>query len=329
MRWSYLLLVVSILSSAPAADALKFAGGDMVSIDSPIADDLFVGGKVVRINAPVDSAFIAGGEVTISGPIKGDLVVAGGVVDLSSDVGGKVVAAGGTVNLSGGVARNVVIAGGQVRILPSANIGMDAAIAGADVYHAGDVAGTLWVSAGDFEDEGTAGMVKFSIWERDEDPFRPDQFITTFSLLMILGFLLVGVSSLRLFPEVYYAVDRAVMRSPASRALLGIGLIAASMILIVISILTLVGIPLGIILLALLVAALLLADLFVSFSLGRRIGSEMKRDMGDLQAFVLGYAVLSILFLIPYLGPILKLLTVSLGFGGIVSALNEGRRRGL
>ncbi|MGB3944160.1 MAG: hypothetical protein WBK88_05150 [Methanothrix sp.] len=329
MRWSYLLLVASILSCAPAADALKFAGGDLVSIDSPIADDLFAGGKAVRINAPVDSAFIAGGDVIINGPIKGDLVVAGGVVELNCEVGGKVVVAGGIVNLSGDVARNVVIAGGEVRILPSANIGMDAAIAGADVYHAGDVAGTLWVSAGNFENEGTAGMVKFSIWERGEDALRPEPFITTFSLLMILGFLLLGVSSLRLFPGVYSAVDREVMKSPARKALLGIGLIAASMILIVISILTLVGIPLGIILLALFVAALLLADLFVSFSLGRRIGSEMKRDMGDIQAFVLGYAVLSILFLIPYLGPILKILTVSLGFGGIVSALNEGRRRGL
>lgn len=299
----------------------------MVRIDSPIADDLFVGGKVVRINAPVDSAFIAGGNVFINAPIKGDLVVAGGVVTLNSDFGGKVVAAGGTINLAGEVERNVVMAGGQVSILPSAKIGMDAAIAGGDVYHAGDVTGTLWVSAGSFENKGTAGIVKFSISEMEDAAEKSEPIISTFTFLMILGFLFVGLLSVRLFPEGFDAVDLEVRRSPPIHLLTGLGLIVALFILIPISILSVLGLPLGLLILALFVAALLVADLFVSFSLGRWIVSYAKRDMGDISTFVLGYAVLTVLFLVPYLGSVLWFFSTCLGFGGIVAALRGSRRK--
>lgn len=327
MRWLYGLLLISILAFDSPADALQFMGDDVVSINSPVADDLFAGGNTVNVNAPVDSAVIVGGNVNIDAPIKGDLIVAGGEVDLNSDVGGKIVAAGGTINLRGDVARNVVMAGGQVRLLSSSDIGRDAAISGGDVYNAGNVTGTLWVNAGSFENTGTAGDVKFQKWQEDEAEEKAEAFISTFSILMILGFLIVGLIILRLFPGSVLAVDRQIRDSPPVKTLLGLGLIVASMILIVISILTVIGMPLGFLLLMLFVAALMLANLFISFSLGRWIVSALNQTLGDMPAFVLGYVVLSLLFLIPYAGSIIELISISLGFAAMVSALNESRRR--
>jgi len=327
MRWFCILLLTSILAMAPAAEALEIMGGDVVNIDSPIADDLFAGGNTVNINAPVDSAFIAGGNVFVNAPIKGDLVVAGGVIELNSDVGGKVVAAGGTINLRGDVERNVVMAGGQVRVHPASEIGRDAALSGSDVYNAGTVRGTLWVSARSFENPGSAGAVKFQRWQEGAIEGESKAVISTFSLLMILGFLIVGLLALRLSPGSVSVVDRKIRESAPVRALLGFVLIVASSILIVISILTVVGLPLGFLLLALFVAALILADVFVSYSLGRWALSTLNQDRTDLTAFVLGYTILSVLFLLPYAGPVIKLISVSLGFGGIVAALDESRRR--
>lgn len=327
MRWLNVLLLTSIIAFAEAASALEFMEGDLISVDSPVADDLFAGGDTVNVNAPVDSAVIFGGSVNVDAPIKGDLIVAGGEVDLNSEVGGKILAAGGTINLRGDVERNVVMAGGTVRILSSSDIGMDAAIFGGDVRNAGNVTGTLWVNAGDFENTGTAGDVNFQMWEEDEAAGKPEPFISTFSILMILGFLIVGVLILRIFPESISAVDREIRRSPPKWAVLGLGLIVASMVLIFVSMVTVVGMPLGFLLLALFVAALLVANLFVSFSLGRWIASSLNKDLGDTPAFVLGYLVLSVLFLIPLVGFLIELSSVSLGFGGMVSALNESRRR--
>ncbi|HOO52767.1 MAG TPA: hypothetical protein PLM24_01735 [Methanothrix sp.] len=328
MRWLFALILISILATTPAAEALEFVSDDVVSINSPVEDDLFASGSTVNINAPVDSAIIAGGNVNVDAPIKGDLIVAGGDVSLNSEVGGKIVAAGGTINLRGDVERNVVMAGGTVRILPSSEIGKDAAISGGDVYNGGNVTGTLWVNAGNFNNTGTAGDVKFQQWQEDKaDEEKAKAFISTFSVLMILGFLIVGLIILRLFPGSVSAVDKEIRESPPVKALLGLGLIVASMILIIISILTVVGLPLGFLLLTLFVAALMMANLFVSFSLGRWILSALNQTLGDLPAFVLGYVVLSVLFLLPYAGPIIELISISLGFGAMVYALNESRRR--
>ncbi len=328
MRRLFALILISILATTPAAEALEFVSDDVVSINSPVEDDLFASGSTVNINAPVDSAIIAGGNVNVDAPIKGDLIVAGGDVSLNSEVGGKIVAAGGTINLRGDVARNVVMAGGTVRILPSSEIGKDAAISGGDVYNGGNVTGTLWVNAGNFNNTGTAGDVKFQQWQEDKaDEEKAKAFISTFSVLMILGFLIVGLIILRLFPGSVSAVDKEIRESPPVKALLGLGLIVASMILIIISILTVVGLPLGFLLLTLFVAALMMANLFVSFSLGRWILSALNQTLGDLPAFVLGYVVLSVLFLLPYAGPIIELISISLGFGAMVYAINESRRR--
>lgn len=326
MRWLYGLLMISILAASSSAVALEYMSGDVVSIDSPVEDDLFAGGDTVYVNAPVDSAVIVGGTVSIDAPIKEDLIVFGGNVEINEDVGGKIVAAGGTIDLRGDVERNVVMAGGTVRILSSSEIGRDAAISGGDVYNGGNVAGTLWVNAGSFENAGTAGDVKYTMVEEDEAEEKAEAFISTFSILMILGFLIVGILILKLFPRGVFAVDRETRRSPPVKALLGFGLIVASVVLIVISMVSVVGIPLGLLLLALFVAALLLANLFVSFSLGRWIASSLNRSLGDVPAFVLGYVILSLLFLIPYAGSVIELISISLGFGAMASSLNETRR---
>ncbi|AET63900.1 hypothetical protein [Methanothrix harundinacea] len=326
MRWLTIILLASIVSSAPA-HALEFFSGDPVVIDSPVADDIFAGASTVKVLAPVDSAVIVGGDVLIDAPIRGDLLVAGGTVDINSDVGGKILAAGGTINLRGDVERNVVMAGGTVKVLPTSNIGMDAALTGTEVQNGGNVAGTLWVSAANFVNTGDVGDLKFRIVE-EEGAEGPRTLISTFSLLMILGFLIVGLVSLRLFPGVFSAVDGEVRRSPAARALLGLGLMVAATILVIVSALSVVGIPLALLLLALAAAALLAANLFVSFSLGRWIVSALNRDLADLSAFVIGYLVLSLLFLIPYAGSLMELISIGLGFGAAATALNESRRRG-
>ena len=174
---------------------------------------------------------------------------------------------------------------------------------------------------------GDVGDLKFRIVE-EEGAEGPRTLISTFSLLMILGFLIVGLVSLRLFPGVFSAVDGEVRRSPAARALLGLGLMVAATILVIVSALSVVGIPLALLLLALAAAALLAANLFVSFSLGRWIVSALNRDLADLSAFVIGYLVLSLLFLIPYAGSLMELISIGLGFGAAATALNESRRRG-
>jgi hypothetical protein len=64
----------------------------------------------------------------------------------------------------------------------------------------------------------------------------------------------------------------------------------------------------------------MLTGTFVSFSLGRWIGSRLNLKYGDMALFVIGFVVLNILFLIPFVGWLIGLISLSLGFGAILYA---------
>lgn len=325
MRWLGFLLLIFVLLP-PGAQALVILGDDVVSVDEPIEDDLFITGQSININAPVDSAVIAGGDIDINAPVKGDLFVVGGQVNVNSDVGGKIVAAGGMINIRDNVARNVVVAGGQVRIRSTSEIGRDVLILGGSVYNAGNINGTLTVRADSFQNVGTAGKVDFE--RAKTDPQWDDEaskWMSTFHILIIVGFFIVGLIILKLFPFSVAAVDGEIGDSTAIKALMGFILIIATVVLIIISAVTVVGLPLAMILGLLFIATLMLTNLFVSYSLGSKISAALKPDLNDMLVFTIGYAILNVLFVIPYVGGLIRLVSVSLGFGAILYALNHQR----
>lgn len=315
-----LMLAFMLLSSG--VQALRTFSDDVISIDDPIEDDIFAAGNMVNINAPVDSATIAGGTLNVNAPVKGDIFAAGGQVYLNSNVGGKVVAAGGNVNLGGDVGTNLVAAGGQVNILPGVAVAKDALIAGSNVVNAGDINGTLTVSADNFQNRGTAGKVDFYQTEKPREEERREALagIGLFGLLMALGHLILGLILLRYLPGLFFAVDGEIRRSPVVTTVLGFVLMIASFIAIIIVAITVIGIPIALIALFLLLVALMLTGTFVSFSLGRWIGSKANLKYGDMALFVIGFVILNILFLIPFVGGLIGLVSVSLGFGAILYA---------
>jgi hypothetical protein len=79
-----------------------------------------------------------------------------------------------------------------------------------------------------------------------------------------------------------------------------------------------VGLPIALIAALLLIVALMLTGTFVSYSLGKWIGSRLKLKYSDLVLFVIGFVILNILFLIPFVGWLASLISVSLGFGAML-----------
>ncbi len=315
-----LIMVFILLSSG--VQALRTFSDDVISIDTPIEDDIFAAGNMVNINAPVDSATIAGGTLNVNAPVRGDIYAAGGQVYINSDVGGKVVTAGGNVNLGGNIGTNLVAAGGQVNILPAVTVAKDALIAGGSVVNAGNISGTLTVSADNFRNTGKAGKVEFYQTQRPAQEERRGVLagIGIFSILMALGHLILGLILLRYLPGLFVAIDGEIRRSPIVTTVLGLVLMIASFIAILIVTITVIGIPIAIIALLLLIVALMLTGIFVSFSLGRWIGSRLNLKYGDMALFGLGFVILNILFLIPFIGGLIGLISVSLGFGAILYA---------
>jgi hypothetical protein len=283
----------------------------------------------VSINAPVDSAVVAGGTVNVNAPVKGDVIAAGGQVYVNSDVGGKVVVAGGNVNLGGNIGTNLMAAGGQVNILPGEVIARDASIAGGNVVNAGRVNGTLTVHADNFTNSGSAGKVNFYRTENKAPQREENQGgFNVFALLSIIGYFILGLILVKYLPRIFMAVDDEIRSSTLLKTILGFVMIIASFIAVLLIAITVVGLPIALISALLILAALMLSGTFVSFSLGKWIGEQAKLKRGDLVYFVIGFVILNVLFLIPYLGGLVSLISMSLGFAALLYAARHFFRAG-
>ena len=318
--------LLCLLLVSPAY-ALRMLSGNQVSVDSQVNDDIFASGGEININAPVASATIFGGTVNINAPISGDLFVAGGNVAVNSNVGGKIVAAGGNIDLKGS-AVNAVLAGGNIVIEQSAVIQKDAIISGNNVVNNGKVIGNLTVRAGAFQNSGTAGNVDFKQTASGMQGFR--QALGFFQLMGIIGFLIVGLILLKLFPRQFQELDAEIRESSARKAIVGFIMIIAAAIVLLLLAITIIGIPLAIFALIVYIVALVISPLFVSLSLGKALAGPASKT-GDMALFIIGFIVLNILMLVPFIGGLIRIIAVSLGFGAMYYALRRreetGKRR--
>ncbi len=314
-----IISLISILLIAPGAYAVKMLSGEKVFVDSPTDDDVFATGGTVYINAPIDGAVIAGGNININAPVNGDVFVTGGQISINSDVKGKIVAAGGNIDLKGN-ARNVVAAGGNVNIHSTAVISKDAFISGGSVSNAGKINGNLTVRAEKFQNTGSAGSVDFEKSEGMQDFQRS---MSILRILMTVGFLILGIVQLKLFPAQFFKVEEEVRKSTALKALVGFALIIVSIVLIALIAVTIIGLPVAAIMGMIFIISLMLSVSFVSFTTGKRILDLFKLKTNDTVIFIIGFIILSLLFRIPYIGWLIQLVAISLGFGAVYYALRN------
>ncbi len=322
MKWLLIISFVFILL-LPQAQALQILSGDNISVDSPMDDDVFAAGNTITINAPVAGVVLAGGTIIINAPVSGDMFAAGGGIEVNADVGGKIVAAGGEIDLKG-AAKNAVLAGGTVTIYPDAVISRDAVISGGTVSNAGTIIGNLTVRAEQFQNTGTAGHVDF---QQTEGLQGFQEAMNVVHLLMIIGFLILGIILLKVFPAQFVSVEEEVRKSLLRDTVVGFALIIVSILAIFILAITVIGFPVATVLGMLFIIALMLSSLVVSFALGRTIVDALSIKTNDILIFILGFVIVSLLFRIPYAGWFIRIVALSLGFGAIMYAVRNNWQR--
>lgn len=102
--------------NAPIGADLICAGSE-VEINAPIGADVLLGGGEVNINSKTGGDLrLAGGEVTLNADVAGDLIIAGGELHVQKGViiHGDVYIAGGEVTFDGVAMGDVNIAGGEL-----------------------------------------------------------------------------------------------------------------------------------------------------------------------------------------------------------------------
>jgi hypothetical protein len=312
------LLILLFLIPGSVSGLVTFNGGQVV-IDQPIPDDVFASGGTVDINAPVASLIVAGGTVNINAPVQGDVIAAGGTVNANSEIAGKLVAAGGTVVVSGNIGTNVVITGGTVEIRQGVTVDRDALLSGGMVTNAGTVRGNLTVRAQTFTNTGTAGHLDVQLSEPRGEFSR---LFSVFGILFVIGLFILGLVLLRMIPRGFLVVEQEVRTSAILKTIAGFFAVIISFIILILISITVVLLPIALIFWMIYFIALILSTLFVALALGRLIAKWIKWDAKqNWYLFVVGFIILNLLFLIPLIGSIILIISVSLGFASFFHAI--------
>lgn len=341
----------TVLPAGEVHEGWYFAAGDRVVINGTVNGDAYIAGGSVEVNGTINGDLLAaGGNVRVAGKVTDDARVAGAAVEISGEVGKNVTAAGGTVSVgkSGVVGGGLLAAGGTVEV--SGAVRKDLVLAGATaeitgtvdgnvrvagdhigIYRGAMIAGSLSVTSASKEkvrvDEGTVkGPVTFEEHKVHQGTtilgFRPFRF--WLKLIWIGGLLLTGLVFYLLTRKGFADYTKIVKRQAGMGLLWGLAGVIGIPIVCIILFVTVIGLPLGLILLALYLILLYLSQLSLGVLAGDLLfKTEQKSGWIIFWAFAAGMVLFQILSFIPILGALLEIAALLLGSGAFILLIRK------
>lgn len=298
------------------------AAGRTVNIDGDISHAVRAAGETININGDVSGDVMVGcSDMNIASTAKigGDLLFGAGIARIAGLIEGDIKGGGSEVTISNRVKGNVTLKVESLTILPTANI-------------QGDLTYTCEEEADIQSGAQIGGMTTHNLPEVKEKRAKPFPFVL-FSGIggKVTGFimaLIAGLVIILLAPRRLTSIAESIRSRPGASAGWGTLILFVTPIAAIIVCITIIGIPLGLIALALWGIAIYLAQIPVGLFIGRWIighfrGVEGKAIM--VGALALGLVILRLLRLIPYLGFFIGLAVILFGLGAVV--VSERRRR--
>ena len=308
-----------------------YAAGGRVLVDGVINGDLIAAGRKVILSGKVSqNARIAGAHVVFSGSVGRNMTV--GAADLqvteAGRIQGNILAAGGEVELEGQVGREAKVAAWKLTV--SDKIGGDLAVAAETIRltSKATVEGKLryWSETTPEVDEGATirGAVihrQFPEWWRAEwfrRGFAGLRVMAT--VISLVSTLVLGLVMLRVYPFFARRVASIIRERPmralgwGTAALVGIPLVAA------VCLATVVGMPIGVILMSLYGVMLYLSRVYAMTWLGQVLLRQAADSSQLARSFVVGLAVYTLLSVIPVVGELVTFATVLFGLGAFLAA---------
>ncbi|WP_427911594.1 bactofilin family protein [Ramlibacter sp. MMS24-I3-19] len=360
-----LCLFAGVAHAAPALDVgdVYAAGGD-VRTGGPIRGDFGAAGGKVALDEPVaGKAWLVGGSVEARAPVRDSLHVAAGDVVVDDVVGGKLLAAGGQIAIGpeaviGGGAR---LFGGRVTV--DGRVDGDLHVSARHVTINGDVRGDVSVRADTVElgpearvggtlrytarnelrkDEGAVvgSIVHQRGRARGEDqvmvarPFEmPGPWHIGGGLVSVLSLLACGAAFLFLVPRYGEQAAERLADGPLGALTLGVVVAVAMPIVAVLLCITVLGIPLGVLLLLAYPVLLLAGFLVAVLAVARRLAAALRKPqpVGFGPAFgwfALALGLVLLASLLPAIGGLAVALMTLGGTGAAVIELQRRRKGG-
>ena len=302
---------------SPVSGVVAFGGS--VSVDASIDGGVTISGGDVTFSGSADSARIAGGSVVVAGEVRGDAAVAGGAVDLTelSVVTGDLDAAGATVTLRGQVKGDAAVTAEKIVIADGALIEGDLKYESSEPAEIAD--GAVIRGATEYTELSDRELER----RRDRGPLsaagarqRAYGAMFWFVALGASG-ALIGV----LFPGWIGRAAEMGRDTPVGSLLIGIGVLIATPVVALLSMLIVLGIPFGILLLAGYAGIVFVSFIGAGYGLGHLLLDRAEGRDANLGLFLAGLAIILIAGAAPYVGWIISFLAASYGTGVLARSL--------
>lgn len=303
--------------------------GNNIKHESPVSNGLLLAaGNTLQLNSETEYGFIFGNTIDFTGHSKRDLFMAGNVITLNreAEIGRDVFAAGNELIVDTDINGDLAVSAEKV-IIKDSKIGGNVNLDVVEIIFDGkvEIAGALT-----YNDNAEVTGLENASYNSIEAYHVVEVNQAALVMAAIYGKIL-SVASLFIVMAVLGAVyhnlhNKIAEQSDANRT--GMNLVAGLVALVVVPIIslllimTVVGAPLAIILLALYVVMIYLSQGFAGVWLGHLIIEKAFKSKANIyaEAFV-GILILGALALVPYLGVATGFLGLVLGLGLIMQCV--------
>ena len=251
------------------------AAGRTVNINGDVGHAVRAVVETININGNVSGdVMVAGGDVNIASTARvgGDLLFGAGIARIDGLIEGDIKGGGSEVTISNGVKGNIALKVESLTILPTANI-------------QGDLTYTCEEEADIQSGAQIGGMTTHNLPEVKEKRAKPFPFVL-FSGIggKVTGFimaLIAGLVIILLAPRRLTSIAESIRSRPGASAGWGALILFVTPIAAIIVCITIIGIPVGLIALALWGIAIYLAQIPVGLFIGRWIIGRFRGGGGQ------------------------------------------------
>jgi len=323
-----------------------FNVGDKIAEGRNVKGDVILAGSDVSFSGNADGDIIlAGSDASVKGNSAGDVRIVGGKIILAGNVGknvtvvgsnvviekdsviqGNLYVAGGKVELRGEVRGNAKVSSSQ--LIFSGKVGGNADFRASDLSFDKDasIAGNFtYASSADIAIAGEAvrGSVTKVPMENPTDNYTRNEAATAGVVIwQFLSLLVIMLILSKFFAKQVKALTVPITEKEIwGRIASGFIWFVLNPIVILVAVLTVIGFPLALLLLFFYVVLIICALAITPVILGRLANSRLKlyaeKEKGLWKDFILGYAVMQFVGLIPVLGDLALVLLFLFAFGRV------------
>jgi len=304
--------------------------GNAAAEEGSFSQSIWIGGSVEISQAVDGPVHAAGGTVIVNAPVNGNVRMAGGTVEVgpAATIAGDTALAGGSITVDGSIKGNLRAAGGQVRI--NGPVAGDTAIAAGtlELGPAARIDGKLVFRGQDLRRD-PAAQVTGGVEQKQGRVFRHERTAAerfAHGWLWTAGLMMLAALIAAALPVESRRMAQELRERPWITPLLGFVALTSIPFLAVLLMLTIIGIPVGILAIIGYVALVLVGYVWIAVVVGGMLLDRVKPETAALTAWRAGAAVLAMLALgvlvrVPVVGHLVWLAAVALGVGMIVAVV--------